>query len=169
MHLKILNCPDREFKPFIKDAVNYFASELITNKRIRNNCHLTIRFDAKLENYGTAFVEECNSKNQPRVFKIELHPGIGVRNIFSTLAHEMVHVKQYLNDELNEEMTLWKGKKVDSDNMDYWIHPWEIEASGIEVGLLYKYTVQNQLWNIFEEFKDPVTPIVSIPIKWKKI
>jgi len=169
MHLKILNCPDREFKPFIKDAVNYFASELITNKRIRNNCHLTIRFDAKLENYGTAFVEECNSKNQPRVFKIELHPGIGVRNIFSTLAHEMVHVKQYVEGELNDSMTSWRGKKVNSDDIEYWSQPWEMDALGREQGLLTKFAIKEHLWEIFEGFRNPLAPIENVPIEWKVI
>lgn len=168
MQIKVFNCPDINFKPYVEEAAKFYANELIENKRILNNCFTKIRFNSKLDNYGLAGVEEYNTKKQPREFLIELHPGIGARNILSTLAHEMVHVKQYLNGELNEEMTLWKGKKVDSDNMDYWIHPWEIEAHGVEQGLIYKFITTNHLWDVFEDFKDPATPIVSTPIKWRK-
>ena len=40
----------------------------------------------------------------------------------------MIHVKQYAYDELNSEMTLWRGKKVDPDKIPYAQQPWEIEA-----------------------------------------
>jgi len=169
MQLRVVNCPDRNFKPYVEQAASFFSKELISNTRIRNNCYTTIRFSAKLEEYGFASVEEFNTKNEPREFLIEIHPGIGVRNIMSTLAHEMVHVKQYINGELDDAMTTWKGKKVNSDKIDYWIQPWEVEAHGIEPGLLYKFVVLNQLWEVFEEFKNPATPIVSRPIKWKKM
>jgi hypothetical protein len=167
MQLRIVNCPDNNFKPYIQEAALFFANELVANKRVLKNCSTTIRFNAKMDNYGFASVEEFNTKNQPREFLIELHPGIGVRNILSTLAHEMVHVKQYIMGELNDDMSLWKGKKVDSDKMDYWLHPWEIEAHGKEPGLLYKFITINHLWDVFDEFKNPATPIVSTPIRWK--
>ena len=167
MQVKVVNCPDKNFKPYVEEAAKFYAGELIENKRILKNCFTKIRFNAKLDNYGVAGVEEFNTKKQAREFLIELHPGIGVRNILSTLAHEMVHIKQYINGELNDGMTLWKGKKVDSDKMDYWLHPWEIEAFGVEQGLLYKFITMNQLWNVFEGFKDPATPIVHTPIRWK--
>ena len=169
MQLRIVNCPDKNFKSYVENAALFFAKELIPNNRIRNNCHTTIRFNSKIEEYGFASVENFNTKNQPREFQIEIHPGIGVRNILTTLAHEMVHVKQYINGELNDSMTTWKGKNVNSDKMDYWNQPWEIEAHGVEPGLFYKFVVMNQLWEVFEDFKNPATPIVSTPIKWKKM
>lgn len=167
MQIKVFNCPDKNFKPYVEEAARFYADELIENKRILKNCYVAIRFNSKMDMYGLAGVEEVNTKNQPREFLIELHPGIGARNILSTLAHEMVHVKQYIKGELNDEMTLWKGKKVDSDKMDYWVHPWEIEAHGVEAGLVYKFVTINHLWDIFQDFKDPATPIVSTPIRWK--
>lgn len=167
MRFKVVNCPDRNFKPYVEEAGEFFATQLIENKRIRNNCFTTIRFTAKIDEYGFASVEDVNTQNKPREFLIEIHPGIGVKNILSTLAHEMVHVKQYINGELNEEMSTWKGRKVNSDKIDYWVQPWEVEAHGLEQGLIYKYVVLNQLWEVFDDFKNPATPIVSTPIKWK--
>lgn len=169
MKLKILNCPDKDFKPFVEDAASFFAKELIPNTKLRNNCFTTIRFDAKLKEYGYASVEEYNTRKQPRQFLIEIHPGIGVKNILSTLAHEMVHIKQYIYGETNDQLSVWCGKEFDSDKINYWDHPWEIDAHGREVGLFTKYVVQNSLWEIFDGFKNPNLPIVSEPIRWKNL
>ena len=80
----------------------------------------------------------------------------------------MVHIKQYIDGELNEEMSYWKGKRVDSDKMEYWYSPWEVDANGLEVGLITKFAVKECLWEVLDGFKNPATPIVSIPIRWKK-
>ena len=168
MRLKIVNCPDKDFKPIVERAASFFAKELIPNTRVRNHCFTRIRFNAKILEYGYASVEEYNTRNQPREFLIEIHPGIGARDILSTIAHEMVHIKQYIDGELNEEMSYWKGKRVDSDKMEYWYSPWEVDANGLEVGLITKFAVKECLWEVLDGFKNPATPIVSIPIRWKK-
>ena len=167
MNVKVSNCPDKYFKPFVERAALFYAKELIPNARIRNNCHTLIRFDGKLSEYGYASVEDYNTKKEPREFLIEIHPGIGSRKILETLAHEMVHIKQYIMGETNDELSVWRGKKYDSDKIDYWNHPWEIDAHGRETGLLTKFAVAECLWEVFDDFKDPNVPIVSTPIRWK--
>ena len=167
MKVKILNCPDKYFKPYVERAVLFYAKELIPNTRIRNNCTTIIRFDGKIKNYGACGAEGYNTKNEPREFLIEIHPGIGARDILATLAHEMVHVKQLVYHETNDDLSVWKGKRVNSDLIDYWHHPWEIDAHGREDGLLTKFAMQEYLWEIFDGFRDPNLPIVSKPIKWK--
>ena len=168
MQLKIYNCPDKDFKPFVADAARFFAEKLILNKRVLKNCHIKIRFTDKIKEYGYASVDEKHKGKKPRKFLIEIHPGIGARRILETLAHEMVHIKQYVTGELSDNMSAWYGIKIDSDKIDYWDHPWEIDAFGRENGLLYKYAVSHALWDIFDEFRNPDLPIVSTPIKWKK-
>jgi hypothetical protein len=166
MKVKIRNCPDKHFKPYVEKALDFYAKQLIPNTRIRNNCLVVVRFDAKLDNYGTCGAEGYNTKNEPREFLIEVHPGIGARNIIETLAHEMVHVKQLIHGETNDQLSMWRGKKIDSDKVDYWDHPWEVDAHGREAGLITKFAVQEKLWEVFDGFKDPSVPIVSVPIKW---
>ena len=141
MKVKVLNCPDKDFKPYVVKAVQFYAKELILNSRIRNNCTSIIRFDAKIKNYGSCGAEGYNTKKEPREFLIEIHPGIGARDILGTLAHEMVHVKQLVHHETNDDLSIWKGKRVNSDLIDYWHHPWEIDAHGREDGLLYKFSI----------------------------
>lgn len=124
-----------------------------------------MHFDAKLKDFGSCCVEGLNSRNEPRFFSIEVHPGIGAHTILETIAHEMVHIKQFITGETNDSLSVWKGKRIDSDTIDYWSHPWEIDAHGREAGLLTKFVVQETLWEILYGFKDPNSPIESAPIK----
>ena len=158
----------KDFKPYVVKAVQFYAKELISNSRIRNNCTSIIRFDAKIKNYGSCGAEGYNTKKEPREFLIEIHPGIGVRNILETLAHEMVHVKQLIHHETNDDLSIWRGKRFNSEVIDYWHHPWEIDAHGREAGLLFKFSVEEGLWEVFEGFNNPNLRIVSTPIRWKR-
>lgn len=75
-------------------------------------------------------------------FKIILNPKFSRKKQLLTLAHEIVHVKQFIRGELGDtfneggiSLTKWKGKLIDESNEDYFDLPWEIEASGREYGL----------------------------------
>jgi hypothetical protein len=163
-----VNCPDKDFKPFVEKAAHFYAKELITNNRIRNNCYTEIRFCPSIDEYGFASIEDYNTRKQPRKFLIEINPYIGSRRILETLAHEMVHVKQYIEGETNDELTRWRGKKINPDKIDYWIQPWEIDAYGRETGLLTKFAISEHLWEVFDDFVDPSGPIQNYPIAWKR-
>ena len=167
MNFRIINCPDKDFKPFVERAAEFYSKELVKNTRIRNNCHVEIRFCPKITEYGYASIEEYNTRKKPRKFLIEINPIIGSRRILETLAHEMVHVKQYIEGETNDELTRWRGKKVNPDKIDYWVQPWEIDAYGREAGLITKFAISERLWEIFKDFSDPLSPIQHRPIAWK--
>jgi hypothetical protein len=131
------------------------------------NIFLRIKFNNKIDAYGYASVEDYNDSGKPRDFEIEIHSGIGASDILKTLAHEMVHIKQYAYNETNETLTRWKGRKVDSDNTDYWVQPWEIEAFGTEVGLFSKFAIKEKLWDIFTGIQNPDGPIEKEELGWK--
>lgn len=169
MRIKILRCPDKEFRPLLYRAVEFFGEKLLPNKNLHRNINVKVVFDKKIKDYGYAEIVGYNSKNKPREFEITIHPGIGAKYILETVAHEMVHIKQFVNGETNESLSKWLHYKVDSDNMDYWDLPWEIEAYGREAGLLTKFVVKEQLWEILEGFKNPNSKIEYTKIKWKKI
>lgn len=61
-------------------------------------------------------------------------------NWLSTLAHEMVHVKQFLRGEINESLTSWKGK--DCKDLEYRDQPWEIEARELQYDMVIKFENQ---------------------------
>ena len=167
MQLSIVGCPDKKrFRPFVKRAALFYASELITPKMLEN-IYLRIKFSDKIPAFGYAEIIGYNDSRKAREFEIELHSGIGARNILKTLAHEMTHIKQYVYSETNETLTRWKGLKIDSDNIDYWYQPWEIEAFGMETGLFSKFVVKEKLWEVFDNIVNPDSKIVTEKLGWK--
>lgn len=87
----------------------------------------------------------CLETDNDRTFEIELDKTQSMRNLLETLAHEMVHVKQYARRELHPSTDLWCGKTVNPKKVSYWDLPWEIEAHGREVGLFVRYCEANKL------------------------
>jgi hypothetical protein len=79
----------------------------------------------------------------------------------------MVHIKQFVHGETNETLSKWKGISIDADSLDYYHHPWELEAYSLETGLWTKLAVKEELWNVFEGISNPDAPIVKEKIKWK--
>ena len=69
------------------------------------------------------------------------------RNTFKDLAHELVHIKQYLNNELFDykdgNVARYKNVKYSYNTEDvdwtYWDAPFEIEAYGRSEGLFYMF------------------------------
>ena len=168
MKLSIVGCPDKkQFRPYVKRAALFYASELMSEKML-DNIFVRIRFNKDIDAYGYASVEDYNDSGKPREFEIELHPGIGAYDILKTLAHEMVHVKQYVYNETNETLTRWRGQRVDSDDVEYWDQPWEIEAHGYESGLFTKFAREEKLWEVFKGVCNPDAPIEPEPLGWKE-
>jgi len=166
MSIKIVGSPDARFTPYVHRATKFFADSLLT-KQMQDNTKIVVKFNNKIADQGYASVEGYNSKNMPREFLIEVHPGIGAAEILRTIAHEMVHVKQFAYGHTNDTLSKWHDLKIDSDNMDYWDQPWEIEANGLESGLLTKFATAEKLWEVFSEFRNPNLPMKKRKIKWK--
>ena len=122
----------------LREAIEFFASNLFTPQMKR---HIEIRVRQRDLGvwHGFASIEEYNVLNQPRSFIIELHKNDTEVEKLKTIAHEMVHVKQYVRNELNDEMNTWKGRYVDSDAIDYNDQPWEVEANQLGNELYEQY------------------------------
>jgi hypothetical protein len=132
----------------LERATRFFASALMDPRMVR-----TITLD--LERTRTSDVMgECVSEDDtrnPRWFTISLRGKKTDEDIVKTLAHEMVHVKQYAKNELSNHMRVTKGKVSCGHKWqgDWWTpgkkedayfdSPWEIEAYGREVGLYHKW------------------------------
>lgn len=72
---------------------------------------------------------------------IEFDANINNAISLQVLAHEMVHVKQYVTGKLAEDsegFQLWRGKRV-SENLSYTQEPWEVEAMRNESLMTHKY------------------------------
>ena len=157
---------DERFNEYVQRASQFYAEQLFPKQLLRHIV-VSIKFNKHLDAFGYSSIEKRNTKGAAREFLIELHPYITGKEILKTLAHEFVHVKQYVYEELNEEQTQWQGQPFDSDAVDYYELPWEIEAYGREAGLWNNFAKKESLWNVLEGVNNPDTPVEPVPIGWK--
>ena len=70
-----------------------------------------------------------------RNFNIELDKNIGIKDMVQALCHEMVHVKQYARNEMNDGIVKGKArwkKQFIAEDTNYWDLPWEKDAYRME-------------------------------------
>jgi len=132
--------------------VNFCCNKLMP--RIKD-LDITVRLkDIKEDAYGYCHADpegDAERLDRPRVFELEIHKNMPMRKLLETVAHEMVHVKQYARGELYQGSRIakhrWQGKWV-SNNLNYWDQPWEIEAHGREAGLFVQWAEKEKLGNM---------------------
>ena len=88
---------------------------------------ITIEFEKLDGEYGLC-LEGVNN----RTFTITIEKSLSLHEVISTIAHEMVHVKQYARNELThvDGKHMWKSRLYKKFN--YWTCPWEKEAFAME-------------------------------------
>ena len=122
-------------------ALVFFADELLT-KQVQRHIILTVSMKRKMNCLGLTSVEDYNATGKPREFIIDIKSTQSEDEILRTLAHELVHVKQYVYGELNEEGTKWCGEHLARD-LEYHEQPWEIEAHDVGDILFNDYMEKN--------------------------
>jgi hypothetical protein len=142
LHVKGSN---KAIRKLVESATRFYAEKLM-GKRLTENLKITVNLKRNLLSKegleGSAVWEDDSYR--PREFIVEIDSTVKVRNLLLTLAHEMVHVKQWAKDEMYEYlntigMVRFKGEKVHLDSLEYWDQPWEIEAYGKQLGLFIRY------------------------------
>jgi hypothetical protein len=102
----------------------------VCNKfNINPNIEISFRRMTNDSNYGYA----CHLEDDE--YEVEIKRSLRMREMLTTLAHELVHVKQYVEGEMPDAIS----------NGDYWDRPHEIEAHGRETGLFIRWCEQNKL------------------------
>jgi hypothetical protein len=139
----------------LSEAAEFFARCLMHGRMV-DNLELDIEIEKKLDVQGLCVNEDENSRS--RFFTVQLRKD-DLDEMIQTLAHEMIHVKQYAkNEHFKKHLTTKGGLKIESywmgkhwkptkGEVDYYDSPWEIEAYGREVGLMHrwiKYKEKNQ-------------------------
>ena len=147
---------DTKFKLAMFGMTEFALSNLIPSKRLRDNIEINIHLKHH-SNEGEAMLNEDTNRYRPRSFRVILdHHRMKTNEItgeertdmewfaeiLKTLAHEIVHVKQYALGELKgrDAGLLYKGVNHEAMSlMEYFELPYEIEAYGREKGLLYGF------------------------------
>jgi len=119
------------------EALGYFADKLLT-KQLSKYIIVKVVLRKRMNYLGLTLVEDYNKSGKPREFVLEVYKNQEEIEIIKTLAHEMVHVRQYARGELNEEATLWQGRSMARD-LEYNEQPWEIEAHDLTEILYENY------------------------------
>jgi hypothetical protein len=135
------------------EAAEFFAEALLGKRMAKSiTCDIEVR-------KKTDFKGECVNEDdtrRSRWFTISLRDE-NINEMIKTLAHEMVHVKQHVRNELGKKhvvlhkdgfviQTEWQGQiwRPKKGEDAYYDSPWEIEAYGREVGLAYRFM---KYWN----------------------
>ena len=125
-----------------------FYGEVLLGKRMAKNILVEIKLTKELKQkeqaYGFCHITD-DDLDRPREFMIELDTSM--KNPFDQvliwLAHEMVHLKQFVRGELYDYATgnvQWKSRTY--GRVHYNDQPWEKEA----------YRLEGELYEMFEEW-----------------
>jgi len=98
---------------------------------IAPNIEINFRRMSQDNNYGYVCHVDGND------YEVDIKRSLRMRDMLTTLAHELVHVKQYVKGEMPEKLS--EG--------DYWDRAHEIEAHGRETGLFIRWAEQLNLAN----------------------
>lgn len=130
-------------------AAEFFYAIIVPNKRSRRAIRVVIHFTDTMKDDGqTRCMMGHERGRNPKAFCIKIKNKLSRPKQLQTLAHELVHVKQFAKNELRysekrqgQTFTEWKRSRVNESKRDYYLWPWEIEAFGMEYGLYKKYTM----------------------------
>lgn len=141
MWIEITGTRSRRIRKLVEDAAYFFEGELI-HPRTAKILDVTFHFTKLNGAHGFCIYEDNHVK--PREFTIEINKGQTDEDIVRTVAHELVHIKQYVKGELKERYVpdkhmLWHDERVDVSLANFYDVPWEVEAREIEEELYIKY------------------------------
>ena len=144
---------NKKNRKLVERAAWWYAEKLMGKRLMRGlEIHINLRRNliTKEGCEGTAIWEDDNC-DRPREFTIELDLTYSIRDVLITLAHELVHVKQYVLGELKPVHNGFVFKKTlysPNNLLEYFDQPFEIEAYGREKGLLVAFLDR---WKLIEE------------------
>ena len=132
-------------------SMAYFCAKKLMHKNLADNISVKIilrnTLHTEQNNLGTVIWEDDSYK--PREFTMEIDTSVRLRRVLESVAHEMVHIKQFARGEMRDlmvaEKVSWLGASYHRHSMDYFDQPWEIEAHGRELGLFIRWAEENKL------------------------
>ena len=138
------------------NATKYFGSLLLSQKVFQDmivNIKVCWKIDADDDDFYYGDCINTDLDRYPREFSIRLLASktkAQRRNMFETLAHEMVHLRQYATGQLKQlerENNVYRFGKLyyNSKNIVYQNLPWEVEAETLEVVLTKAFAINYKL------------------------
>lgn len=135
----IRGSPKKIKKHVVREAAFFFCDHLM--KRLSKNIKIVIKIRTNMYRntkcFGTATWTDDNARsNRHREFEIEIEQNLGSVFFIRTLAHELVHVRQYARGQLVDpaygNYQKWHGVMFNENMVGYKQLPWEQEAIRLE-------------------------------------
>lgn len=130
MKISTRGIPDNVTRSLCKESLSFYGEQLL-GSRLSKNIKILLVFE-KLPNMFNAMCQWEDDNHRCRNFVIIVNKNLNKKTILISLAHEMVHVKQYargeLKDYLRNNTVKWKNRKFNLQTVKYWSSPWEKEA-----------------------------------------
>jgi hypothetical protein len=121
---------------YVRSATKFFVDQLIPPK-------LSEKLDLRVVLRKVSDADGKCLKEEKYKYFIELDKDLSFESLLLTLAHEIVHVKQYVTMELKmwniqgKDVDVWRGRRF--RNLDYEQQPWELEANDLEESLYQNF------------------------------
>jgi len=138
MNLVAIEGGNKTQREICEKVVHFMIGKLMPKMR-------TLDIEVQLKNLTGEAVGFCMMEENNRQFTIEADKKLGIKDLVTTICHEMIHVKQYARKEMDDwsgnGAARWKGKTFNAEKTDYYNLPWEKEAYRLQD----KYA--NLVWN----------------------
>ena len=138
MNFVEVNGGNKTQRDIAEKVVDFMIGQLLPRHRTLD---ITVEF-TKMDDDAVGY---CQMGDTNREFIIEVDKTSGIKEMVTTICHEMIHVKQYVRKEMTDNLVeggqaTWRGRKV-NPNTKYYDLPWEKEAYRLQ----NKYA--NLVWN----------------------
>lgn len=135
---------------YLAESIAQYCADKLFSKKLSDKIVLDIEFSRTLlkEDGILGEIDFDDSNHRPKEFTMTVDSTVSKRRILETIAHEMVHLKQYAKGELVDMVrsgtVRWQKEQI-SHNTNYWDLPWEVEAHGKELGLFIRWAEYSEL------------------------
>jgi hypothetical protein len=128
----------KDVRQEVKDATLFFGKQLMPRMWWTFYIEINLIYSLDKKEGIDGDVVPIDDEYRPKEFLMRLNPSYGRDHLISTLAHEMVHIKQFARMELYDlrcGKTRWKKSKINPDKVKYEHLPWEKEAEKLGASL----------------------------------
>ena len=139
----IFKYPKIKIKPFksklVTGATNFYLNKLLPYY-LQKGLKIYINFLGIIPKEYDALVNvKIKRRKATKIFSIDIKHQLSLKRLLIALAHEIVHIKQFINKEHWHRIIEENGKKVwrdfwfgiDYTDTEYKNRPWEIEARSL--------------------------------------
>lgn len=124
-----------------KTKVEHYCRKILGHFGLLNKSgHVIVQFKTKLDGNNAGLTLGNRNEVVVEIAKTQDGDKLEYSQMLITLAHELVHAKQFLRGELiSYGKIIWMKRDFSKIKLDYFDLPWEVEAYELERDLFEKY------------------------------